>query len=168
MTHDTAVHVKGYLAVFGALLLLTVITVGISYLHLPSPVAIPVGIAIALAKADGDVAARADGVPVRGVVRVTALERSGPAVRHETDRCVSLKLKDSAMACPVCFGGEDTVMRESLNAGIGVLMGVTAIVLAAFARFFIMLARRARNAPEVADVSDVVSGFSQSGSVLEK
>jgi cytochrome c oxidase subunit 4 len=51
MTHDTAVHVKGYLAVFGALLLLTVITVGISYLHLPSPVAIPVGIAIALAKA---------------------------------------------------------------------------------------------------------------------
>jgi hypothetical protein len=72
------------------------------------------------------------------------------------------------MACPVCFGGEDTVMRESLNAGIGVLMGVTAIVLAAFARFFIMLARRARNAPEVADVSDVVSGFSRSGSVLEK
>ena len=33
------------------------------------------------------------------------------------------------MACPVCFGGEDTAMRESLNAGIGVLLGVTAIVL---------------------------------------
>jgi hypothetical protein len=49
------------------------------------------------------------------------------------------------VACPVCFGGEDTVMRESLNAGIGVLMGVTAIVLACFARFFIVLARRSRN-----------------------
>ena len=48
------------------------------------------------------------------------------------------------MACPVCFGGEDTVMRESLNAGIGVLMGVTAIVLAGFARFIVMLARRSR------------------------
>jgi maltodextrin utilization protein YvdJ len=48
------------------------------------------------------------------------------------------------MACPVCFGGEDTVMRESLNAGIGVLMGVTAIVLACFARFFIVLAKRAK------------------------
>jgi hypothetical protein len=48
------------------------------------------------------------------------------------------------MACPVCFGGEDTVMRESLNAGIGVLMGVTTIVLAAFARFIVVLARRAR------------------------
>ena len=48
------------------------------------------------------------------------------------------------MGCPVCFGGEDTVMRESLNAGIGVLMGVTAIVLACFARFFIVLARRSQ------------------------
>ena len=35
-------------------------------------------------------------------------------------------------------------MRESLNAGIGVLMGVTAIVLACFARFFVTLARRSR------------------------
>jgi hypothetical protein len=48
------------------------------------------------------------------------------------------------MNCPVCFGGEDTVMRESLNAGIGVLMGVTAIVLAGFARFIVLLARRQR------------------------
>jgi hypothetical protein len=48
------------------------------------------------------------------------------------------------MGCPVCFGGEDTAMRESLNAGIGVLMGVTAIVLAGFARFIVLLARRSR------------------------
>jgi hypothetical protein len=47
------------------------------------------------------------------------------------------------MSCPVCFGGEDAAMRESLNAGIGVLMGVTAVVLGCFARFFVMLARRA-------------------------
>ena len=31
---------------------------------------------------------------------------------------------------PVCFSGADPVMRESLNAGIGVLLGVTAVVLA--------------------------------------
>ena len=48
------------------------------------------------------------------------------------------------MACPVCFGGDDTLMRESLNAGIGVLMGITAIVLAFFARFVVNLVRRAR------------------------
>ena len=51
MTHDQATHVKSYLAVFGALLVLTVITVGISYLHLPSSAAIPIGVAIAVAKA---------------------------------------------------------------------------------------------------------------------
>jgi hypothetical protein len=50
------------------------------------------------------------------------------------------------MACPVCFGGEDLVMRESLNAGIGVLLGVTGLVLAGFARFFLTLARRSREA----------------------
>ena len=61
------------------------------------------------------------------------------------------------MACPVCFGGEDTVMRESLNAGIGVLMGVTTIVLAGFARFIVVLARRAREAEvrQNADTADV-------------
>lgn len=52
------------------------------------------------------------------------------------------------MACPVCFGGDDTLMRESLNAGIGVLMGVTTIVLAFFARFVVSLVRRARLADE--------------------
>jgi hypothetical protein len=50
------------------------------------------------------------------------------------------------MACPVCFGGADTAMRESLNAGIGVLMGVTLIVLAGFARLIFTLARRSREA----------------------
>ncbi len=50
------------------------------------------------------------------------------------------------MACPVCFGGEDTLMRESLNTGIGVLMGVTAVVLAFFARFIFKLVKRSREA----------------------
>jgi hypothetical protein len=48
------------------------------------------------------------------------------------------------MACPVCFGGDDVFVRESLNAGIGVLLGVTVVVLALFARFFVLLARRSR------------------------
>jgi len=51
MTHDAAVKVKGYLAVFAALLVLTLVTVGFSYLHLPPKIAVPIGIAIALAKA---------------------------------------------------------------------------------------------------------------------
>jgi hypothetical protein len=49
-----------------------------------------------------------------------------------------------ALACPVCFGSVEPVVRESMNAGIFVLLGVTAIVLGCFLRFFVTLARRSR------------------------
>jgi hypothetical protein len=55
------------------------------------------------------------------------------------------------MACPVCFGGEDPVMRESLTAGLSVLLGVTFVVLACFARFFVGLARRAQEAAHLVE-----------------
>jgi hypothetical protein len=55
------------------------------------------------------------------------------------------------MACPVCFGGDDPVVRESVNAGIAVLLGVTLVVLGCFARFFVVLARRAREAGRMTD-----------------
>jgi caa(3)-type oxidase subunit IV len=51
MTHDVAVQVRGYLVVFGALLALTVATVGVSYLNLPIGTGIAVGLAIAALKA---------------------------------------------------------------------------------------------------------------------
>jgi cytochrome c oxidase subunit IV len=51
MTHDIAKQVRGYLFVFGALLVLTVATVGVSYLHLPETPAVVVGLGIALVKA---------------------------------------------------------------------------------------------------------------------
>ncbi len=57
------------------------------------------------------------------------------------------------MSCPVCFTGDDPVVRESLNAGIGVLLGVTGIVLASFARFFLTLARRSREAAHLVGAS---------------
>lgn len=43
--------VRTYLAVFGALLVLTVTTVGVSYLHLPPAPAVTLGLVIAAAKA---------------------------------------------------------------------------------------------------------------------
>jgi cytochrome c oxidase subunit 4 len=48
---DTAVQVRGYLVVFGALLVLTVVTVAVSYLQMPAGPAIALGLAIATAKA---------------------------------------------------------------------------------------------------------------------
>ena len=51
MSHDVARQVRGYLFVFGALLVLTVLTVGVSYLHLPKVPAIAIGLTIAVTKA---------------------------------------------------------------------------------------------------------------------
>jgi cytochrome c oxidase subunit 4 len=44
-------HVKRYVAVFGALLALTLVTVAISYLQLPSTPTVALGLTIAAAKA---------------------------------------------------------------------------------------------------------------------
>ncbi len=50
----------------------------------------------------------------------------------------------AALACPVCFGGAEGPMRDGLNAGILVLLAVTAAVLAGFAAGIVTIVRRAR------------------------
>src|SRR5580765_158093 len=53
-TSDHAVdidkHVRIYITVFVALMALTIITVGISYLHLPVPIAVTVALLVAIIK----------------------------------------------------------------------------------------------------------------------
>jgi hypothetical protein len=49
-----------------------------------------------------------------------------------------------ALACPVCFGQSDSPMAQGVNMGIYFLLAVVAGVLAAFASFFVYLARRAK------------------------
>lgn len=50
----------------------------------------------------------------------------------------------SAIACAVCFGQSDAPMAVATNAGIWMMLGVVAAVLASFASFFIYLNRRAK------------------------
>ena len=52
-----------------------------------------------------------------------------------------------AAACAVCFSTSDPSVVSSLNAGIFVLLGVTAVVLAGFVRFIVSVARRANSMP---------------------
>jgi hypothetical protein len=51
---------------------------------------------------------------------------------------------DFAMSCPVCFNAAtaDDTVRQSINLGILVMMGVTGGVLAGFLRFIISIVRR--------------------------
>ena len=50
------------------------------------------------------------------------------------------------MSCPVCFnaGMADDTVRTSINLGIGVMLTVTAVVLAGFLRFIVSVIRRAK------------------------
>ena len=62
-----------------------------------------------------------------------------------------------ALACPVCFGQNDSPMARAANLSIVAMLVVVAGVLAAFASFFIHLMRRARL------VADDVSGPAEAG-----
>jgi maltodextrin utilization protein YvdJ len=48
------------------------------------------------------------------------------------------------MACPVCFGDSNEPMAIATNYGIWFMLGVVAMMLSAFATFFIYLMRRAK------------------------
>jgi hypothetical protein len=50
----------------------------------------------------------------------------------------------AALACPVCFGQSDSPLAWGVNMGVFVMLGLVAVVLSAFAAFFIYLMRRAR------------------------
>jgi hypothetical protein len=49
-----------------------------------------------------------------------------------------------ALACPVCFGQNDSPLAKGVNMGIFFMLGIVAVMLTAFAGFFIYLSRRAR------------------------
>ena len=49
----------------------------------------------------------------------------------------------AALACPVCFGQNDSPMAAGMNYGIFLMLGVIVGLWVAFASFFIYLKRRA-------------------------
>ena len=55
-----------------------------------------------------------------------------------------------SLACPVCFGQNDSPMAWGVNMGIFAMLAVTGGVLAGFATFFVHLMRRARLAADPA------------------
>jgi hypothetical protein len=55
---------------------------------------------------------------------------------------VTLMVASPALACPVCFGAPDSLQVKGMQIGILALLGVTVVVLGAFAGFFLYLRRR--------------------------
>ncbi len=48
------------------------------------------------------------------------------------------------LACSVCFGQSDSPLAQGTNMGIFFMLGITGVMLAAFAGFMIYLNRRKR------------------------
>ncbi len=55
----------------------------------------------------------------------------------------------SVLACPVCFGAEETPLIDGAKLGILVMLGITFAVQGAFVGFFLYLRNRAKRIAEV-------------------
>ena len=55
----------------------------------------------------------------------------------------------AVLACPVCFGQNDSPLAKAMNLGVLAMLVVVVGVLASFASFFIYLSRRARLADQL-------------------
>jgi Na+-transporting NADH:ubiquinone oxidoreductase subunit NqrD len=60
----------------------------------------------------------------------------------------------TALACPVCFGNSDAPMAIATNTGVLFMLGIVAVVLVAFASFFVSLIRRANRVSAAAVAAD--------------
>ena len=59
----------------------------------------------------------------------------------------------SVLACPLCFGAEETPLIDGAKLGVAVLLAITFAVQAGFLGFFIYLRKRARRIAD-ADLDD--------------
>ena len=55
----------------------------------------------------------------------------------------------SVLACPVCFGAEESNMVDGTKLGVLVLLAVTLVVQGGFVAFFLYLRRRAKRIADV-------------------
>lgn len=74
----------------------------------------------------------------------------------------SLLLPADVLACTICLGNTDSMLRSGMNMGILVLLGVTGFMLLGFGTFFVYLARRA----QLVQTENAVLPVSYTGSKL--
>jgi hypothetical protein len=73
--------------------------------------------------------------------RATGVTR---AIRVGLVACALVAAPRAALACPVCFGQNDSPLALGINYGILAMLGIIVAFWIAFGSFFIYLARRAR------------------------
>jgi predicted transporter len=71
----------------------------------------------------------------------------------------------SVLACPVCFGAEETSMIDGAKLGVLVMVAITLAVQAGFVGFFLYLRKRAKRIADVdleTEWSELQGGASRS------
>jgi hypothetical protein len=66
-----------------------------------------------------------------------------------TATLVVLAGSGSLLACPMCFGAEETPLIDGAKLGILVMLGITFVVQGGFVAFFLYLRKRARQAADI-------------------
>jgi hypothetical protein len=84
-----------------------------------------------------------------------ASRNAGPRVRRGIQRAVTTAVAviigggSSLLACPVCFGAEETSMIDGAKLGVLVLLAITFAVQGGFLGFFLYLRKRAKRIADV-------------------
>ena len=81
-----------------------------------------------------------------------ALRRASPkpslrrGIRRAVATALAVAIGGSAtvLACPVCFGAEETAMVDGTKLGVMVMLGITLAVQGGFVGFFLYLRNRAK------------------------
>ena len=82
----------------------------------------------------------------------TARARSAlaqPAALRRDGRVVLIGGSSSVLACPVCFGAEETSMIDGTKLGVLVLLAITLAVQGGFVGFFLYLRKRAKRIADI-------------------
>jgi hypothetical protein len=66
-----------------------------------------------------------------------------------TAALVVLGSTSTLLACPVCFGAEETPLIDGAKLGILALLGITFAVQGGFVGFFLYLRKRAKRAADI-------------------
>ena len=65
-----------------------------------------------------------------------------------TAALIAIFASSTLLACPMCFGAEETSMIDGTKLGIVVMLGITFTVQGAFLGFFLYLRKRAKRIAE--------------------
>jgi hypothetical protein len=66
-----------------------------------------------------------------------------------TGAVVMIGAGSSLLACPLCFGAEETSMIDGTKLGVLVLLAITLVVQGGFLGFFLYLRKRAKHVADI-------------------